>query len=144
MAIIADTGPLYSLADQKDPYHKLVAEYIASIDETIVVPSAVVPEACYLINQSLGAQAEIAFLRAIFNQELVVQHFTDQDLGRAIEILEQYRDANFGMVDVMVMALAERMKARTILTIDRRDFSIFRPRHCDAFTLVPDLPPAKK
>jgi predicted nucleic acid-binding protein len=42
------------------------------------------------------------------------------------------------------MAMAERMKIKTILTIDRRDFSLYRPRHCEAFTLVPNLPPAKK
>jgi predicted nucleic acid-binding protein len=48
------------------------------------------------------------------------------------------------MVDATIMAMAERLKIKTILTIDRRDFSLFRPRHCDAFTLVPALPPARK
>jgi hypothetical protein len=75
---------------------------------------------------------------------MLLEPFTLDDLSRAIEILEQYRDAEFGMVDATVMAMAERMKIKTILTIDRRDFSFFRPRHCDAFTLVPDLPPVKK
>ncbi len=141
MAIVADTGPLYSLADRKDPYHRIVTDYVASVDEIIIVPSQVLPEVCYLLLESMGTEAELSFLRALTNRELAIEHFTEEDLVRAVEILEKYRDAKFGMVDATVMAMAERLKIKTILTIDRRDFSLFRPRHCDAFTLVPDLPP---
>jgi hypothetical protein len=144
VAIIADTGPLYSLADKKDPYHRIVASYVASVEETIIVPSQIMPEVCYLLLESIGTEAELSFLRALTNRELAVEHFTEEDSARAVEILEKYRDAEFGVVDATVMAMAERLKIKTILTLDRRDFSLFRPRHCDAFTLVPDLPPARK
>ena len=144
MAIIVDTGPLYALADKLDPYHKPVANFIAQTQETLIIPSSVIPEVCYLMLANIGAKAEIAFLRALANQELIVEHFTRADLTRAVEILEQYRDAELGMVDATVMAMAERMKIKTILTVDRRDFGLFRPVHCEAFTLVPDLPRGKK
>ena len=62
-----------------------------------------------------------------------------RDLVRAVEILEQYADAEFGMVDATLMAMAERLRIQTVLTLDHRDFSIFRPKHCRAFRLVPDL-----
>ena len=35
------------------------------------------------------------------------------------------------------MAIAERLNLQTVLTLDRRDFSIFRPQHCSAFNLLP-------
>lgn len=36
-----------------------------------------------------------------------------------------------------VVAVAERLGLTEIATIDRRHFSVVRPRHIDAFTLLP-------
>jgi predicted nucleic acid-binding protein len=138
MAIIVDTGPLYALADTDDQYHRAVSKFVAATVETLIVPSPVVPEVCYLLGKYLAADAETAFLRSLVTQELLLEHFTTKDLARAVEILEQYRDAEFGMVDATVMAMAERLRIQTVLTIDRRDFSIFHPKHCRAFRLVPE------
>lgn len=144
MAIIADTGALLAIADEDDDYHQVVLRYTTSVKDLIIVPAQVVSELCYMLLENLGAESELNFLRALVKREMALEPFTLDDLSRAIEILEQYRDAEFGMVDATIMAMAERLKIKTILTIDRRDFSIFRPRHCNAFTLVPDLPPLKK
>jgi hypothetical protein len=144
MAILVDTGPLYALADEDDQYHEVIVRYVSAANEALIVPGPVVPEVCYLLLEYLGAEAEMQFLRSVANQELLLEHFTIKDLGRAIEILEQYRDAEFGMVDATVMAMAERLKIEVLLTIDHRDFSIYRPRHCSAFRLVPDLPSPPK
>lgn len=144
MAIIADTGALIALIDEDDRRHSVVADFVSSTREAIFVPSPVVPEVCYLLSENLGADIELEFVRSLAAREFIVEHFTVDDLKRAVEILEKYQDAEFGMVDATVMAMAERLKIKTILTIDRRDFSLFRPRHCEAFTLVPDLPPSKK
>jgi len=69
---------------------------------------------------------------------MLVEPLTELDLRRTIEILDQYRDAEFGMVDAATMAIAERLKIEVILTLDRRDFGLFRPKHCAAFRLVPE------
>lgn len=39
--------------------------------------------------------------------------------------------------DASVVAIAEEIGAREIATLDRRDFSVVRPQHVDAFTLLP-------
>lgn len=144
MAILVDTGPLYALADQDDLYHETISDFVAATNEALIVPSSVVPEVCYLLLQHLGPKAEVEFLRSLANQEVLLDHFTIKDLTRAVEILEQYRDAKFGMVDATVMAMAERLKIQTVLTLDHRDFRLFRPSHCRAFSLAPDLQPARK
>jgi uncharacterized protein len=46
-----------------------------------------------------------------------------------------------GAVDAAVVALSERLAVTTLATIDRRDFSIVRPRHADHFELLPELAP---
>jgi uncharacterized protein len=135
---------LYALADVDDQYHEVIVRFVTANKEALIIPGPVVPEVCYLLFEYLGAEAEMQFLRSVANQELLLEQFSLKDLGRAIEILEQYRDAEFGMVDATVMAMAERLKIEVLLTIDHRDFTIFRPRHCGAFRLVPDLPPSRK
>ena len=138
MAIIVDTGPLYALADGDDQHHRAVAKFVGATRETLIVPSPVVPEVCYLLAEYLSEDAEIKFLQSLVSQELLLEHFNTKDLQRAVEILKQYRDAEFGMVDATVMAMAERLKIQTVLTIDHRDFGMFRPKHCDAFRIVPE------
>ena len=42
-----------------------------------------------------------------------------------------------GVVDATVVAIAERLKAHTIATTDRRHFGALRPAHIERFALVP-------
>lgn len=44
------------------------------------------------------------------------------DLRRALELDRTYHDLSLGLVDGIVMAVAERLEARAILTLDLRDF----------------------
>jgi predicted nucleic acid-binding protein len=101
------------------------------------VPSTVIPEACYLLNTYLGQSAEITFINSIINKELTIAHFIAVDLTRCIELLKKYDKLNLGFVDASIIAVSERLKIKKILTTDRRHFSVIRPKHCDAFTLLP-------
>ncbi len=103
----------------------------------LIVPSAVIPEVCYLLNIYLGQSAEIAFIHSLINKELNIEHFNSSDLVRCKELLKQYSDLNLGFVDTIIIAISERLKIREILTTDRRHFSVIKPRHCEAFTLLP-------
>ena len=44
---------------------------------------------------------------------------------------------NLGGTDASVIVLAERHKVERIATLDQRHFSVVRPSHATAFTLVP-------
>ena len=52
-------------------------------------------------------------------------------------LVAQYADFPLGGIDASVIALAERLGAPTVVTLDRRHFAAVRPRHRDAFELVP-------
>ena len=54
------------------------------------------------------------------------------------ELDAAYPDLNLGLVDASVIALSERLGETKVATLDRRDFSVVRPRHCDALRLLPD------
>jgi hypothetical protein len=48
------------------------------------------------------------------------------------------RSSPGGPVDAPVIAVAERLKAGTIATLDHRHLSVVRPRHLPAFKLLPE------
>ncbi len=45
--------------------------------------------------------------------------------------------ASFDYTDAAIMALSERLQITKVCTFDRRDFGIFRPKHCDYLELLP-------
>ncbi|MBO0683649.1 MAG: PIN domain-containing protein [Candidatus Dormibacteraeota bacterium] len=135
--LIVDSGPLYAAADARDPNHRRCAEVLRSAHGPLLVPVLAVAEVAYLIGNRLGAKAELAFGHALASGELVVGALDPTDLERVTELVGQYLDLPLGLADASVVALAERLGAKTIATLDRRHFSSVRPAHVSAFDLVP-------
>lgn len=136
-SILTDTGPLYALADEDDEWHDRVRAFLETGRPQLVVPVTVLPEICYLIGTYLGAAAEIRFMQSVQRGEVRTETLSRSDLIRTVEVMEQYQDARLGFVDASLVAVAERLQIREILTTDRRHFSLVRPRHCAGFTLRP-------
>jgi hypothetical protein len=136
-SVILDTGIVYAAADKKDSWHEKTVGFLANFRGRLIIPSTVIPEACYLLNTYLGQSAEIAFVNSINNKELAVEHFNFEDLERCIALLKKYGDLNLGFVDASVIAISERLKVYKIMSTDRRHFSAVRPKHCDALILLP-------
>jgi uncharacterized protein len=59
------------------------------------------------------------------------------DLGRCRELQSRYADLSLGVVDASVIALAERLAEEKVATLDRRHFTVARPAHAVALTLLP-------
>ena len=137
MAYLLDTGFLFAFIDETDEYHQEVSLIFASIHEPIYLPVPAVTEVAYFISKYLGPRFLEQFLVALADSDFVLEPPTSSDYLRAAEIIRKYNDANLDLVDACIFAMSERMNITKILTIDRRHFSIFRPRHCDAFEILP-------
>lgn len=135
MALLLDTGVLYALADADDSWHRRCRNYLARVRETLLVPVTVIPEVAYLLRERLGERAEQVFVAALARGELDVQGVTVADFDRCVALLQKYPE--IGLVDASVVAIAERLRLRSIATTDRRHFAPIRPRHVGAFELVP-------
>lgn len=135
MPLLVDTGVLYALADRRDAWHARVRTYLRSHPEALLVPVTILAEIAYLLRERIGAHAELAFVRSIAKGELAIEPVLRADLSRAEELMETYTD--IGFVDATVIAMAERLKASSIATTDRRHFTAVRPAHRERFALVP-------
>jgi predicted nucleic acid-binding protein len=136
--ILVDTGIIYALADRSDAWHIRARSFVESYKGTLLIPSTVIPEACYLLQTHLSAQAETAFVTSIVKRALRLEQVDEEDLNRAVEVMNIYSDQAIGLVDATMVAVAERLKITSIMTTDRRHFSVIKPKHCPAFTLLPE------
>jgi predicted nucleic acid-binding protein len=136
-SVIVDTGIVYALADRKDKWHVMSVDFVTKFNGKLILPSTIIPEVCYLLNNYLGQSAELAFIHALVKREFAIEHFTHSDLTRCLEVLNDYVDANIGLVDASLVAIAERLKISRILTADRRHFSMIKPKHLKGFELLP-------
>jgi uncharacterized protein len=134
--VIADTGFIVALLNQTDVRHQDVAP-IYQQHQTIWFPQTVLAEVAYLLGRDAGTPTVVAFLKGLPKSRFRVIALTEIDLNRIAEILTKYADSRIDFVDASVMAVAERLSVTTILTLDQRDFRLFRPQHCQSFELLP-------
>jgi uncharacterized protein len=132
---VVDAGPLYATADAGDRAHAASRAALARADLQLVVPALVVAEATYFVATRLGPNAESAFLRGLATLEIEAP--TTGDIERMADLVEEYADFPLGGTDASVVALAERLQAPIVITLDRRHFQAIRPRHRDALELLP-------
>jgi predicted nucleic acid-binding protein len=92
----------------------------------------VVAEVSYMVESRVGSAAEAQFLRSLASGELELAELTRSGLTRMAEMVERYADLPLGAADASVIAIAERLGAREIATLDRRDFTVVRPSHVNA------------
>lgn len=132
---VVDTGPLYAAADLDDDDHAASLATLQRRDLELVVPALVVAEATYLVGRRLGTKAEAAFLRGL--GQIEVEPPRGDDWNRIAQLVDEYRDLPLGGTDASVVALAERLDTATVITLDRRHFTVVRAHHREAFELLP-------
>jgi uncharacterized protein len=136
--LVVDTGPLVATADRADKDHDACQELLEGDEGPLVTTAMVIAEAAYLIDRQLGAVAEASLYTSIIDGELQVIGLNDSDWVRVRDLVTSYADMRLGGTDASLVALAERLGATRIATLNRRDFNVVRPRHTDAFELLPE------
>jgi uncharacterized protein len=107
-------------------------------NRTMMLPAPIVAEVGYLLARKAGASAEAVFLRALAEEDFAPVELTNLDYVRMAELVEQYADLPLGTSDASVIALAERLNVTEVATLDMRHFTVVRPRHVQALTLLPE------
>lgn len=138
MAFLLDSGFLYAQLNGRDDHHAEVST-IAKIaeKEPIILPVPAITEVTYLLQRDVGIEAVATFLENLPETDLIMETPTVEDYKRAAEILRKYDDANIDFVDACIVAISERLNITKILTVDRRHFRMFKPKHCATFEILP-------
>jgi hypothetical protein len=136
VTLVCDTTVLYAAIDRNDRAHRecsaLLSEPVAAI-----VPAPTLVEVDQLASSRQVPGAISILLEALLSGDFALVAPDLEDYARIRRLIEAYRDLPLGFVDASVVTTAERLGETTIATLDRRHFSVVRPLHCEAFTLVP-------
>jgi predicted nucleic acid-binding protein len=128
---------LLAAADRNDPNHTTCRELLETHPGPLVTTELVIAETGWLIDRQLGAKAEAALYESVAAGEIRLEPLTAADWARIAALTNQYADQHLGGVDGSLVAIAERLGATSIGTLDRRHFSLVRPQHIAGFELLP-------
>ena len=134
--LVVDTSVVYGALDRSDPAHAACASTLSS-GATVVLPAPVLVEVDWLARSRGRTGAIPVLLAGVLDGSVLVSNLDAEDYARVAALLAQYDDLPLSLVDASVVAIAERLEQDTIATLDHRHFSVVRPLHIDAFTLVP-------
>lgn len=137
MALILDTGPLLAALDAADADHDACAALLTSSSEDLIIPTLVLSELDYWCAQRLTPAVWDAFLEDLIGGAYRTEPPTLADLERCRALQSRYADLSLGLVDASVIALVERVGEVKLATLDHRHFSVVRPAHTQALTLLP-------
>jgi len=138
MEAIIDTSAIISLVDRSSKHHHSLADIINKEDYRLIIPSPVIPEACFMLNKKFGTSVEIKFIEEIISVNFHIEVIKFLDLARIVEILKKYNNLDIGYVDGAIVAIAERLKVNRIFTLDRKHFNSLIPLGFDYFEIYPE------
>ena len=122
--IVADTGAVIALVDADDRHHESVRQLFEQNPDEWVLPWAILPEVDYLLATRVGARAQSAFQDDLAVGAFAVEWGDQADVQRANSLCDQYADLKMGLVDGVVIGVAERLEATAIATFDLRHFGV--------------------
>ncbi len=118
-----DTGFLVALFAKDDKHHASAQTFLnglGKIELHSIWP--VVVEACFF----LDTNGKLALLQWIERGALTLHDISTQDLPIVRRTLEKYQNLEPDFTDAVLVTLAGILKIRHILTVDERDFSVYR------------------
>jgi len=135
VSLFVDTSAWYAAADRDDRSHER-AKAILSANEPLVTSDHILIESWILIRHRIGRNEAVIFwsrLPHVAQIETVVA----ADLQNALEIIEEWTDQDFSIVDCTSFAVMQRLGLSRVASFDS-DFSIFRfgPDRRRAFDVV--------
>jgi predicted nucleic acid-binding protein len=128
---------LLAAVNQDEDEHEACVSLLEHAVGGLLVSPLVVAEV-YMLGTRYGPEAEALFLDSITDGTLLLAKLTEVDTARMSALVRQYADLRLGAADASVIALAERLNITDVATLDHRHFTVVRPTHCPALSLLPE------
>jgi predicted nucleic acid-binding protein len=132
-----DTGPIVAYLDAADSQHARVAERLDRFSGRLITTGAVVTEAMYFVSATALGPRRLAEFVADSGMQ-VFDLAQAAELRAAVDLMERYTDTPMDYADATLVLLAEALRIRDVLTLDRRGFSTYRTASRTTFRLMLD------
>ncbi len=136
--VIVDTGPLIALIDRLDQNHLACNEALKklSIRTKLYTSGSVLSEVFHILPPTLQIRERVFSLIEAF--PLIIDPIEATHFQRIKEIMFKYQNLSLDFADASLVVMAEKLRADTVFTVDKRDFASIKPKHIRAFSLLPD------
>ena len=132
-----DTSGMLAWLDGSEGQHRRVADAMATVEPPYLLSPFVLAELDYLLSMRVGPHAQRALLAEVAQGVYRLEPFSAADVENALAILDRFADQRLGIADASIVVLAERHRARNLLTLDERHFRVLTSRDGKPFRLLP-------
>jgi predicted nucleic acid-binding protein len=130
--LLADTGFLIAAGRRGDPLHEKAKSFLQGYSGGLVTVSAVIVETCFVFS----GPGKVKLLDWAHSGGLGVADIPVSAYPELSRIIEKYADHDIDFTDAALIWLAEETGFRDILTVDQKDFSVFRLKGGKRFQLI--------
>ncbi len=123
-AAIVDTGPLAAWFRGNDPFHEVADNFFRRFDGGLLTTWPVVGEVTHL----LRPEAQLLFLAWVRKGGIEVTDIEAADLEPLERLIAKYRDQPMDFADATLVLLADRTGISDVITLDLRQFDVYRFR----------------
>jgi uncharacterized protein len=137
LIIICDTGPLVAYLNRNDPYHPWAVEAMKQVRPPLFTCEPVLTEAVYFLRED-GVDPEPLF--KLMEKDAIVLEFDLAAHWPRVRALMR-RWERMDLADAAIVVMSELRPKSQVLTVDRKDFSIYRRNDRQVIDLI--APPHK-
>jgi predicted nucleic acid-binding protein len=133
--VLVDTGPLVAIMARDDQYHEVCVQALQHLPGPLFSCWPVITEAAWLLRRHPAAVRQLlGSIASGFLELLPLQSTEAAEIGN---VMEKYKSIRPQLADAALVHLANRDDIDTIFTLDRRDFSVYRPAKNRPFHIIP-------
>jgi predicted nucleic acid-binding protein len=133
---ICDTGPLVAYLNRNDRHHAWALELMRQVRPPLLTSEPVLTEAVYFLRED-GLELEPLFL-LLERNTVRIEFELGAHWARVRTLMERYE--RMDLADASMVVMSELHPRCQILTLDRRDFSVYRRNDR---RVIPFVAPAK-
>ena len=130
MNAIADTGFLVAFLNRHDRFHGWASEIGHRVDAPLLTCEAVLAETVFQIE---SASRVLALLR---DGSVRIAFDLPENIEAVASLAERYRDRNPDLADLCLIRMSEIYGDLPVLTVDERDFCVFRRNGREVIPIV--------
>jgi predicted nucleic acid-binding protein len=129
---ILDAGPLIAALNVHDEHHEWACETLERLGPPFYSCPEVLAEAAALTGRPA------AIVEMVQSGEILLSFDLSEQTAGVLALLKKYCDRNMDLADACVVRMAELTRNCQVLTVDTKDFAIYRRNGRD---LIPTMSP---
>ncbi len=120
---LIDAGPIIALFDKSDRFHSQITRFLKEDSYHLITTWPVLTEASHMLD--FDNRAQVALLEWVYRGGLELFDVDLAAVRRLIELTKKYDDVPMDLADATLVAAAELLDIRDIISIDT-DFYVYR------------------